>query len=107
VGESRCAEAKRESDKKRVCFFIEKGNAEIFYEQLQQFYEQLKDEWESLGNLPDNFQLIGSKNIIVLDNASYHKRRDIRDKIIAVQMPNRVLDFLPPYSPDFNIIELV
>ena len=59
-----CAEAKRESDKKRVCFFIEKGNAGIFYEQLQQFYEQLKDEWESLGNLRDSFQLIGSKNII-------------------------------------------
>jgi len=52
---SLCAEAKRESDQKRVSFFIEKGNAEIFYEQLQQFYEQLKDEWESLGNLRDNF----------------------------------------------------
>jgi len=68
-------------------------------------YEQLKDEWESLGNLRDNFQHIGQKNIIVLDNASYHKRRDIPDKI-AVQMPNLVLKFLPLYSPDFNIIEL-
>jgi hypothetical protein len=36
-----CAEPKRESDKKRVFFLSEKGNAEIFYEQLQEFYEQL------------------------------------------------------------------
>ena len=40
----------RESDRKRVCFFIKKGNADTFYEQLQQFYEWLKDEWSSLGN---------------------------------------------------------
>jgi ribonuclease D len=41
-----------------------------------------------------------------LDNASYHNRRDLRDKI-ALQMPNRLLEFLQPYSLDFNIIELV
>jgi transposase len=96
----------RESDRKRVGLFIEKGNADIFYEQLQQFYKQLKDEGESQGNLGKNFQSRGSKILIVLDNASYHKRRDIREKI-AVQMPNMILEFLPPYSPDFNIIELV
>jgi transposase len=106
VGEFQVMGGIRESDRKRVCFFIEKGNADIFYEQLQQFYEQLKDEWESQGNLGDNFQSRGQKIIIVLDNASYHKRRDIRDKI-AVQMPNMSWEFLPLYSPDFNIIELV
>jgi transposase len=106
VGEFQVMGGIRESDRKRVCFFIEKGNADIFYEQLQQFYEQLKDEWESQGNLGDNCLSRGQKIIIVLDNASYHKRREIRDKI-AVQMPNMNWDFLPPYSPDFNIIELV
>jgi len=49
---------------------------------------------------------MGWNNIIVLDNTSYHKRGDIRDKF-SVQMPNLVWEFLPPYSPDFNIIELV
>lgn len=96
----------RESDRKRVCFFIKKGNADTFYEQLQQFYEWLKDEWASLGNPREDFQHSGPKVIIILDNASYHKRLDIRGKI-AVQMPNLVLEFLPAYSPDFNIIELV
>jgi hypothetical protein len=41
VGESTSAEPKRESYKKRVFLFIEKGNAELFDEQLQEFYEQL------------------------------------------------------------------
>lgn len=43
---------------------------------------------------------------MILDNASYHKRRDIRVKI-AQELPNILLEFLPAYSPDFNIIELV
>lgn len=96
----------RESDRKRVCFFIKKGNADTFYEQLKQLYEWLKDEWVSQGNLREEFQRGGPKIIIILDNASYHKRLDIREKI-AEEMPNIILDFLPAYSPDFNIIELV
>lgn len=65
MGEFQVMGGIRESDRKRVCFFIEKGNADIFYEQLQQFYEQLKDEWESQGNLGDNFPSRGQKIIIV------------------------------------------
>ncbi len=65
----------RESDRKRVCFFIEKGNADIFLEQLQH-------------------------------NARFPKRQDILSKI-SKEFPNFRLDFLPAYSPDYNIIELV
>lgn len=43
---------------------------------------------------------------MILDNASYHKRLDIRDKI-AQELPNIILEFLPAYSPDFNLIELL
>jgi transposase len=43
---------------------------------------------------------------VILDNASYHKRLDIREKITQ-DLPNIVLEFLPAYSPDFNLIELV
>jgi transposase len=96
----------RESDKKRVCFFINKGNADTFYEQLQRFDKWLKDEWASQGNVREEFQKNGPKILIVLDNASYHKRLDIREKIER-EMPNISLEFLPAYSPDFNIIELV
>ncbi|CAD5957998.1 Transposase [Planktothrix tepida] len=38
--------------------------------------------------------------------ASFHKKKEILKKIEA-EMPNIRLEFLPPYSPDFNLIELV
>lgn len=96
----------RESDRKRVCFFIKKGNADTFYEQLHRFQEVIKKEWVEKGNCKSDFQQKGPKVIVILDNVSYHKRLDIRDKI-AKELPNIILEFLPTYSPDFNIIELV
>jgi transposase len=49
---------------------------------------------------------LGSKIVIILENASFHKRKDVLAKIEA-EMPNIRLEFLPLYSPDFNFIELV
>lgn len=43
---------------------------------------------------------------IVLDNASYHKKKIILAEI-ETNLPNIQLHFLPPYSPDYNLIELV
>jgi transposase len=96
----------RESDRKRVCFFIKKADADSFYEQLKQLHEVVNKEWIAQGNQEKDFLDKGSKMIIVLDNASYHKRLDIRDKINQ-ELPNIVLEFLPAYSPDLNLIELV
>ena len=48
----------------------------------------------------------GPKIIIILDNASYHKKQAVIDKIVQ-NMPNIMLEFLPAYGPDYNIIELV
>ena len=96
----------RENDRKRVGFFIKKGNSDTFYEQLQQFEAWLIEEWVNQGNQREDFQRNSPRIIIILDNASHHKRLDIRDKI-AAEMPNLILEFLPAYSPDFNIIELV
>lgn len=96
----------RSSDRKRVCFFIKKGDADTFYEQLNQLHEFVKEEWIAQGNQAQDFRSSGPKLVIVLDNASYHKRLDIRDKI-AQELPNIVLEFLPAYSPDLNLVELV
>lgn len=41
-----------------------------------------------------------------MDNASFHKKAEILEKI-AAEMPNLVLEFLPKYSPDYNLAELV
>jgi len=40
---------------------------------------------------------------IVLDNASFHKSAELQ---VAVELQDRKLLFLPPYSPIFNPIEL-
>ena len=96
----------RESDRKQVCFFIKKGNADTFLEQLQQFNELIKQEWVNKGNCSEDFQSHGPKIILILDNASFHKRQDILSQV-SQELPNFRLDFLPAYSPDYNIIELV
>jgi len=96
----------READRKRICFFIKKGEGDIFYEQLQQLNKLIKEEWISSEFSTDDFQELGPKIILILDNASFHKRKDILAKI-AQELPNFILEFLPAYSPDYNIIELV
>lgn len=96
----------REQDRKRVCFFIQKENADTFYEIVEQLHEFVKHEWIAQGHSADQFQQHGPKIVIILDNASYHKRLDIRERITK-ELPNIVLEFLPAYSPDFNLIELL
>ncbi|PSB24494.1 hypothetical protein C7B70_25370 [Chlorogloea sp. CCALA 695] len=43
---------------------------------------------------------------MIQDCYSYHKRLDVLEKIERL-MPNIPLGFLPTYSPDFNLVELV
>ncbi len=96
----------RLSDKKRLCYFIKRGNAETFYEQLKQLNEFILKEWVDQGNRAEDFQSDGPKIVIILDNASYHFPKDIIADI-EKGLPNIILEFLPAYSPDFNLIELV
>lgn len=42
------------------------------------------------------------ESIIVMDNATFHKRLDMQE---IIQKNNHTLLFLPPYSPDLNPIE--
>ena len=77
----------REYDRKRLCFFIKKGDGDIFYEQLQQLNDLVKKEWVEKGNQPEDFKEKGPKIVIILDNASYHKRLDVQDKIYK-ELPN-------------------
>ncbi len=44
--------------------------------------------------------------MIVLDNASFHNQEEYLKKI-ETEMPNLHLEFLPEYSPDYSLIELV
>ena len=40
--------------------------------------------------------------VVVMDNAAFHKRPDIRN---AIEGRGGILEYLPPYSPDLNPIE--
>lgn len=40
--------------------------------------------------------------VIILDNATFHKRHTIQDSLRAA---GHTLEFLPPYSPDLNPLE--
>ena len=40
--------------------------------------------------------------VVVMDNASFHKRADMLE---AIEQSGCQLEYLPPYSPDFNPIE--
>jgi len=96
----------RNSDKKRQCFFIPKGNGDVFLEQLHKLNESVREEWVAKGNNADDFREKGPKILLILDNASFHKRGDILT-IVETDLPNIQLEFLPAYSPDYNLIELV
>jgi transposase len=58
------------------------------------------------GNCLEDFEKQGAKILIVLDNASFHKKKTMLAEI-EKNLPNIQLYFLPAYSPDFNLIELV
>lgn len=55
-------------------------------------------QWTILCLLP----ALKQSSVIVLDNASFHKRQDIQRAIINA---GHILIYLPPYSPDLNPIE--
>ncbi len=43
-----------------------------------------------------------SKSVIVMDNATFHKRQDTQN---LIQNAGHTILYLPPYSPNFNLIE--
>lgn len=98
--------ALRYSDKKRFVDFLNKSNSKNFYEVLKIFYQEIITEWVEVGNKREDFEEKGVKIVIILDNASFHKKEEYIEKIEA-EMPNLHLEYLPEYSPDYNLIELV
>ena len=69
-----------------VALFDTTINSDIFYAWLTQ---------DLLPKIPTN-------SVIVMDNASFHKRDDMKKAIADAGV---ILEYLPPYSPDLNTIE--
>jgi transposase len=91
---------------------IERNKRSDYNRRLQELIENIDDdgdtikEWVKAGNKEENFREKGPKIVLILDNASIHKKTDVVGKI-AENMPNLILEYLPAYSLDLNIIELV
>jgi transposase len=45
---------------------------------------------------------VPKRSVLIMDNATFHKREDIQT---AIQQAGMTLEYLPPYSPDLNPIE--
>ena len=50
----------------------------------------------------DLLPVLPARAVIVMDNATFHKRKDTQEIIKAA---GHILQYLPPYSPDLNPIE--
>ena len=53
--------------------------------------------------MPKMSRFPGPNSVLVLDNASIHRKDDLR--VLIEDGIGGVLEFLPPYSPDYNPIE--
>jgi len=69
-----------------VCLFDTNINSDIFFAWLTQ---------DLIPKLPP-------ESVVVMDNATFHKREDMRE---ALQNVGLIPLYLPPYSPDLNPIE--
>jgi len=49
---------------------------------------------------------IHKPTVVVLDNASWHKSEEIKLKLPQWQKKNLFIFYLPPYSPQLNLIEI-
>ena len=86
----------RYSDKKRFVQFVKKGNSETFFEVRSVFYAEAIREWVEDGNLAEEFEAKGPQIVIILDNASFHKKAEIIQKR-EEEIPKIHLEYLPPY----------
>jgi transposase len=69
-----------------VCLFNCNIDSDVFY------------AWLTKDLLPK----VPPDSVIVMDNAAFHKRSDMRE---AIESAGHTPEFLPPYSPDLNPIE--
>ena len=84
----------RYSDKKRFGDCWDKSKSESSHQVLETFYEELISEWVEDGNKAEDFPDKGPQIVMIIDNASFHKKEEYRN-LIKSEMPNIHLEFLP------------
>ncbi|NJR40864.1 MAG: hypothetical protein HC781_21025 [Leptolyngbyaceae cyanobacterium CSU_1_4] len=67
----------RSHDRHQQCYFIEQENGDSFYENMLKLNQFVKQEWIEKGNLEIEFERSEIRIVILLDNASYHKKQEV------------------------------
>src|SRR5438445_454536 len=52
-------------------------------------------------------QTITQKTVVVMDNASIHRSEEFADRIPYWKKQGLIIKYLPPYSPELNLIEIL
>ena len=50
---------------------------------------------------------ITHKTVVVMDNASIHRSEEFEDRIPYWKKQGLIIKYLPPYSPELNLIEIL
>src|SRR5207245_6816150 len=52
-------------------------------------------------------QTITKKTVVVVDNASIHRSEEFEDRVPYWKKQGLIIKYLPPYSPELNLIEIL
>jgi len=74
---------------------------------FQRTYEKYINSQTMIGFLDDFSQTITKKTVVVLDNAPIHRSKIFAEKTKEWEKQGLVIYFIPPYSPELNLIEIL
>ena len=75
---------------------------------LKSYLKEISVTSETVIEVFDDFtKQLTKPTVVVLDNASFHKSAKFKEKIAKWANRGLTLLYLPPYSPELNIIEIV
>ncbi|MBC6478002.1 MAG: hypothetical protein GDA56_09635 [Hormoscilla sp. GM7CHS1pb] len=81
-----------------------KSDGDNFYLVLKNFYDEVKHEWAGQEKKIEDFEKDGPKIVIVLDNASFHKKKEIIERIEAVSLTRFQEETTMGWSINFAIL---
>lgn len=74
---------------------------------FQRTYEGSINSQIMIDFLDEFCESITKKTVIVLDNAPIHKSKIFTEKIKEWEQQDLIIYFIPPYSPELNLIEIL
>ena len=80
------------------------GSKQIFYGDIYQCAANAECVIKTLNGYVDT---LSKKTILILDNASIHKAKIVKEKRKEWEEKGLYLQFIPPYCPELNLIEIL